>query len=265
MAQDAPAEDAKPTVNFFIGERLWVSTWQESMADAKIVIPNPANPVPVVQSSLATPVSGTTVMPLTVFGLRYGAFTLATTFAPSTGYSSQGLAVGDKIHRKELDVNFAYALSPNFAASLVYKHGTIDQGATAEATALTGLKGSYKLDGLLIGLSASSQLQGPLALYGNLAYGPLRETADLGSSKSKYHGSYRVAELGLAYKLDGEQKMLGLSGLSMQFGYRIQVVDINSIELQTLSTTTPPTLISSQSVRAQSTTQGPVVGLIASF
>lgn len=258
-------EGATEPVTFFAGERLWAATWQQLLFDAKIQVQNPANPVPVVQSGLATPVSNVAVMPLTVLGLRYRDFTASASIGARTGFSSEGLVTGDTVHRSEWDLNLSYSILPNVAASLVYKSGKIDQGATTQGASLTGVSGGYKLDGLLVGLSVSAPLTGAMAVYGNVAVGPLRDKVELPILKQTYHGTYRVGEFGLGYRVSEGTHLMAVKSLSLTAGYRIQVVDINSIGTQTYSTTTPPAVLASQSMRAQSTTQGLVLGVMASF
>lgn len=259
---DAGAKD----IQFFVGQRVWLATWDQPYVDALVVIPNPLNPVPIIQQTNSRTVSDTTVLPQTSFGVRFKNWTLAATAMPGTNFTSGGLAINDTIRRNEVDLSVGYAFSPYIVGSVVYKTGRIDQIATANATRLTGLGGSYKIDGLIIGISATAPLQGPLALYGNFGYGPARQTIFVtGSSDLRFKGGYQISEVGFAYRLTDDRAFLGFTSLSMQLGYRSQTVTLNDLPFGTFSTGPVPTLISTQYKNAGSTTQGIVFGIVAAF
>lgn len=253
-------------VHFFIGQRVWLATWDQAYFDAQLVVPNPLNPVPVLREFNQHALSDTTVLPLTALGLRYKDLTVSATFLPQTKFSSGGLAVGDTVRRDEADLSVSYAFAPSLSASVIYKTGAIDQGATANSTNLTGVSGSYKIDGLLIGFSANASIKGPLALYGNFAFGPAKETVSFsGGDTQIYHGTYQISEIGLAYRLTDERAFLGFKNLSVQLGYRSQSVVINDLPFNTWSVGGVPAKISSESISVQSSTQGLVFGVTAAF
>ena len=259
---DAGAKD----IQFFVGQRVWLASWDQSYLDALVVIPNPLNPVPIIQQTNSRAASNTTVLPQTSFGVRFQNWTLSTTVMPNTNFTSGGLAVNDTIRRNELDLSVGYAFSPYIVGSVVYKTGRIDQVATANATRLTGLGGNYKVEGLLLGISATAPLQGPLALYGNFGYGPARQTIFAsGSSDLRFKGGYQISEVGLAYRLTDDRAFLGFASLSMQLGYRSQTVTLNDLNFGTFSTGPVPTLIGTQYKDVRSTTQGMVFGIVAAF
>ena len=253
-------------IQFFVGQRVWLATWDQSYLDALVVIPNPLNPVPIIQQTNSRAVSKTTVLPQTSFGVRFQNWTLSTTVMPEANFTSGGLAINDTIRRNELDLSVGYAFSPYIVGSVVYKTGRIDQVATANATRLTGLGGSYKVEGLLLGISATAPLQGPLALYGNFGYGPARQTIFVsGSSDVRFKGGYQISEVGLAYRLTDDRAFLGFTSLSVQLGYRSQTITLNDLNFDTFSTGPVPTLISTQYKNVRSTTQGIVFGIVAAF
>lgn len=255
-------------VQFFAGEKLWIANWQAPIFDARIVVPSASNPTPVLQTSMANAVSSTSVIPMTSFGLRYGAFTLSATLMSSTGFSSDGVTANNQMSRKESDVNISYALLPNLQASLIYKSGTISGLGTAQAVTLTGKSGDADLTGVILGLSGSAPLAGAASLYGSLAYGTASEnipSSGLSLGSNKFTGTYHVAEFGVAYRLADESMMSGLKNLSLQVGYRVQVVTLNNIPQNTYSTGAVPSLISTSNLDSQSTTQGFVVGVAAAF
>ena len=259
---DAGATD----IQFFVGQRVWLATWDQAYLDALVVIPNPLNPVPIIQQTNSRAVSDTAVLPQTSFGVRFKNWTFATTVMPGTNFTSGGLAINDTIRRNEVDLSVGYAFSPYIVGSVVYKTGRIDQVATANATRLTGVGGSYKVEGLLLGISATVPLQGPVALYGNFGYGPARQTISVsGSSDLGFKGGYQISEVGFAYRLTDDRAFLGFTSLSMQLGYRSQTVTINDLNFDTFSTGRVPTVISTQYKNVRSTTQGIVFGIVAAF
>ena len=169
--------------------------------------------------------------------------------------------------RREADFSVGYSILPNLLGSLVYKTGKVDKLTTASTTALTGETASSKIDGLLLGFSGSAQLQGPFALYGNLAIGPARATTSSSlHGDMKYKGSYRIGEVGLAYRLTDERAIFGIKNLSVQLGYRVQVLTFRNAALNTYALGGPvPTVLSTEHRKLQNTTQGFILGIVAVF
>jgi hypothetical protein len=162
----------------FVGQRFWVANWAQALLDTQIVIPDPASPVPVVKRSLSSSVSGTSTIPVTSAGVRFKGFSIAGTYFAPTRFSTEGLAQGDSIRRREADLGVGYSFTPNISGSIVYKAFKADRATTASTAALSGVNDSgYKIDGLLLGISASAPLQGRLSLYGNAALGLGRQKA----------------------------------------------------------------------------------------
>lgn len=262
----SPADAGAKDIQFFVGQRVWLATWDQAFADAQVVIPNPVNPVPIIQQTSVRAISDTAALPQTSLGVRFKNWTLSATVMPETNFTSGGLAINNTIRRNEVDLSVGYAFSPYIVGSVVYKTGTIDQFATANATRLTGIGGSYKVEGLLLGISATAPLQGPLALYGNFGYGPARQTISVsGSSNLEFKGDYQISEVGFAYLLTNDRSILGFTNVSMQLGYRAQAVSLNDLPYDTFSTGPVPTLISTQYKNVRSTTQGLVFGIVAAF
>lgn len=262
----SPADAGAKEIQFFVAQRVWFATWDQAYLDALVVIPNPLNPVPIIQQTVSRAISDTAALPQTSFGVRFKNWTLSATVMPTTNFTSGGLATNDTVRRNEVDLSVGYAFSPYIVGSVVYKAGKIDQVATANATRLTGIGGSYKVEGLLLGISATAPLQGPLAIYGNFGYGPARETISVsGSTDVGFKGHYQISEVGLAYLLSNDRSILGFTSVSMQLGYRAQAVTLNDTTLDTFSTGRVPTLISTQYKSVRSTTQGMVFGIVAAF
>ncbi len=77
-------------IQFFVGQRFWVATWDQAYLDAEIVVPNPQSPQPVVQQSSKRALSGLTVAPMTAFGMRYNDWTVSATLMPVTKFTTDG-------------------------------------------------------------------------------------------------------------------------------------------------------------------------------
>jgi hypothetical protein len=118
-------------------------------------------------------------------------------------------------------------------------------------------QGESKLAGWLVGLSGVSPLGGTdLLLYGNAAFGIGRAkySSPQLPSNDVY---YQIAEVGVSYPLGG--------GFSIQLGYRVQNFTFRRVALQTLTASNPPVLLAESHRNIQSTTQGVIMGISASF
>lgn len=252
---------------FFVGQRLWLASWEQHLLDTQIGVASPTNPTLVAREEIVSVVSNSKIAPLTALGVRYRDFNVTATVLPRTSFSSEGKASGDSVGRREADFSIGYSILPNLIGSLVYKTGKVDKLTTANTTALTGETASAKLDGLLFGLSGSAPLQGPFALYGNFAIGPARSTTSSSTQGDiKLNGSYRIGEVGLLYRLTDERAIFGIKNLSVQLGYRVQVLTFRDATLNTYALGSPvPTVLATEHRRLQNTTQGFVLGIVAVF
>jgi hypothetical protein len=52
-ASNSPAPTEASNVQFFIGQRVWLATWDQPFLDVQIVLPNPASPAVVVKVVVA--------------------------------------------------------------------------------------------------------------------------------------------------------------------------------------------------------------------
>ena len=100
--------------------------------------------------------------------------------------------------------------------------------------------------------------------HGNLGYGPLRsKSTEVLGPLTRNKGSYTLGEFGLAYRLLEPSEARWLSSVSLQLGYRIQIVAYDDIELPTLRLDGTP--LSVERTNARPLTQGMALGLSASF
>lgn len=263
------AEEAKQQISqadtsgpiFFVGQKFWGATWDVPMIDAQVVLPGPS-----LKTSHQSSMSGTEFIPVTTVGMQYKGVSLVanyfanTTFTPSADTST-------KASRTEWDVALGYAILPNLTASVAYKSGKVDEVVTSNARAITGASTGYKVEGWLIGLSGSAPLQGPLSLYGNMAYGLAKETVDGGTflGSPSFDGNYKIGEIGLSYRLLGAENSSFFKSLVAQLGYRAQVITLKGINFPTYSLPPGAAPISSQKYDIKSTTDGLVIGLVAAF
>lgn len=262
--ENGAADESGQGPRFFFGIRPWVATLNASSVDTQVVVP-PVGP-PVAKQHLVHVDSGFTVTPMTSFGVQYRNWVVSSTVFPSTAYDTDG-RTDNKFKRREYDVSVGYAIAPNILASVVYKHGEIQNLFTSATSALTGKSGKAKIDGIILGLSANAPLQGKLSLYGNLAYGLAREKTDFQDAvgKSKYDATYWIGEVGFAYQLYQSPDQTGIKNLSLQLGYRSQTLLLKGVSLATAAIVPPFPVVGAEKQDISSTTHGPVLGLVGAF
>ncbi len=102
--------------------------------------------------------------------------------------------------RKEYDINIGYYILPTLVISLGYKRADIDRASDLIAS-------SYKLKGLLAGVSGSAPIADRLSLYGSFAYGLARETTEsaLPNEKTNLTPITKLVKLDLVINLFGPQ------------------------------------------------------------
>ncbi|HKU13576.1 MAG TPA: hypothetical protein VJQ52_04220 [Steroidobacteraceae bacterium] len=167
------------------------------------------------------------VMPLV--SVRYDKWLASASALPSTDFTFPN----GKGTREELDVNVGYFVVPSLAVTLGYKHVSQSDGPNR-----------YRPAGPVLGLSANAPLAGLWSMYGSLGAGWLKTP---GGDAIDFEADYRLAELGLAYALDGNSmpRRWTFTG-----GYRIQVVSSHD---------------AFDSQDGRDTTQGFTLGVMASF
>jgi hypothetical protein len=263
----AQADADSRATRVFVAQRLWAANWDTPLLDARIVVPDPANPAPVIQmASIQTPAE-MKVLPITVLGASRGNFTASASVSPSTSFGLED-AAGGSVSRQEYDLSIGYRIAPGLLASLIYKGGKTSEVTTQAASTLVGARGDQKLRGVLVGFTASAPLAERLSLYGNAAYGRGRSTITFNSPTvpdSKNDLDYTIAEVGLAYSLGAPSAVPAVNSISLQVGYRSQIVAVRGVELATYSATPTPQQLAVNKRKIQSNTHGLVIGLIVLF
>ncbi len=215
-----------PGLSVSVGVRAWYTEW----TTFSYYTGNTQPP----QNLALTQVSADdklTFMPM--ISVRYGKWLGSLSGLPSTDFRfpySQGT-------REEFDANIGYYVIPSVALTLGYKRVVQSDGPD-----------HYRPAGPVVGISANAPLGGAWSMYGSLGVGWL-ETP--GGDDIDFEADYRLAELGLAYTLNGNRmpRRWTFTG-----GYRIQVMT---------SKDAFPDDASSQDGR--DTTQGFTLGVMATF
>jgi hypothetical protein len=115
--------------------------------------------------------------------------------------------------------DIGWFVHPQVALTLGYKR--VDQTYTTTVSS-PGLvypdptPGTTKNTGYTVGILGSAPIAGGFALYGNMAYGPMKSKFEGGDTEHK--GSYQSSEFGFAY---------GFGGAALTFGYKVQVLDFD--------------------------------------
>lgn len=209
-------------VTVLAGVRTWASRWDVP------VLTRTLDPISMKLSDhYQTVLSETKFVPMPIVGLRYGNWLGTLVYFPETSYSTSGALAAD-VKRKEYDINIGYYILPTLVISLGYKRADIDRASDLIAS-------SYKLKGLLAGVSGSAPIADRLSLYGSFAYGLARETTEsaLPNGKDKFDADYKIGEIGLSYQLVRASGSEFLKGVVLSAGYRAQSVTVNSIPLGT--------------------------------
>jgi hypothetical protein len=192
-ASTALAEDADLSVS--VGARAWYTEWTTF---SYFTDDSGQNNLALTQVSADDELA---VMPM--ISVRYGNWLgsvsglLSTDFTFPTGNGT----------REEFDANIGYFVMPSLAFTLGYKRVTQSDGPN-----------HYRPAGPVVGISANAPLGGVWSMYGSLGVGWL-ETP--GGDAIDFKADYRLAELGLAYTIDGNRmpRRWTFTG-----GYRVQVM-----------------------------------------
>lgn len=250
-------------VQFQIGQKLWYASFESNSLVARLVVP-PGSSTPVAQASLNSSTSSK-LMPITAVSASWRHWTVSASASPRTSFSNPDAPNGS-VSRNEYDFGLNYAVlhpkETGSSLSLVadYKIGVEKPITGTSATELLGVQSNVRVSAILLGLSGAApvgMVTGKnLYLYGNAA---------LGFGHSRFSTSliptintrYSIAEVGLSCPLS--------EVFSIQLGYRTQDFTLRRVPLVTVSTSTPGEVLSTEHRNVQSSTQGPIVGITASF
>jgi len=240
------------------GVRVWGNDWDIPVFQIVPIVLN--NGQGAAQLQVTNRRSDFKFAPIPVAGVRYGRVAANLTYMAPTHYDA-GVEGLSSVRREEFDASLGYSILPPadsvLLATVSYKYAKI--GPTSP-----NFDNTATVNAVLFGLSGSAPLTGNLRLIGSFAIGPGRQRTTTPAGEAKNNSVYQVVEVGIAYPL-----ISGSSGplrsLSLTLTYRAQIYRIKGIDFPT--TTLPPQnqLISTESRDVTSTTQGPVLGLIASF
>ncbi|MGA0609246.1 hypothetical protein [Caldimonas sp. KR1-144] len=215
----ARAQEAGLSIS--VGVRAWYTDWSTFSYFA----PDGVNNLALTQVSANEKFAW-----LPLISVRYGDFFASFSGMPSTDFH---FVEGGTGTRKEYDLNIGYAVLPGLALTLGYKKVSQGDGDAV-----------YRPAGPVIGVNLNAPMSGPWSLYGAVGLGWLKTP---GGDDIQFDADYRLAELGLAYTIDGGA---WIKSWTFTGGYRIQV------------------LTSKDAFNAQDgrdTTQGFTLGAIASF
>lgn len=243
------------------GQSIWFVSWDARLFDARLVIPNPANPQPVIETSSPSAVVSKAV-PITTLGIATGPWVLSTSIIPRSNFSTDDASTGS-VSRSEYDINFGYGFGNGLSAALIYKYGKILNLNTVSAVSLLGGGiENQELKALLLGLSANAELVSNLRVYGNAAFGPGKvKSASLLLGDGDNDFNYSIGEVGLIYRFP----TTSFGSVSLRAGYRVQVVEIKDVA-EARFTTGPSVNVSSIGAnKLQSTSQGVLLGLSVDF
>lgn len=259
----AHASEAEPSsVSFFAGQKFWFANFEANAIDVQTVIP-PGSATPVLRTSLARYHTSDTHS-ITTLGARMGAFSVFGSVMPTVKSVAGSGLVGGTLSRAERDLGVSYAIGSGLSVSFIWRTGKVSPLVTPATGAALNIRGEQTVTGYLLGVSGSAPLDDRLALYGNLGYGPLRsKSTEVLGPLTRNKGSYTLGEFGLAYRLLEPSEARWLSSVSLQLGYRIQIVAYDDIELPTLRLDGTP--LSVERTNARPLTQGMALGLSASF
>ncbi|MBL8323550.1 MAG: hypothetical protein JNJ89_01190 [Rubrivivax sp.] len=177
---------------------------------------------------------------LPTVSLRYGSFFGSLSAFPSTPFEFTDGSAGK---RSESDLNIGYSVLPGLGVTLGYKR-----------IAQRGEVFRYEPKGLVLGVSGTAALSGPLSLYGALGVGRLKTPSDPRPEVVKFDATYRLTEVGVAYALPSADGML-VKRWTFTAGHRIQV-------MRSKDAFTTAAGLSQDGI---DTTQGFTLGVLATF
>jgi hypothetical protein len=197
-APPALAQDGGITAS--AGLRAWYTSWTTF---TYILNPNDADEALGLGQKTADP--RLVVMPS--LGLRWRDWSATVSALPSTTYDLPG-GTGS---RQEYDITFGWSLMPGLIVNAGYKRVLQREGAVR-----------YEPKGLVLGLSGTAGIEGPWALYGNVAVGRLRTSGPATKTNVSFETDYRAAEVGIGYTV--VSGAWGVKRWTVTGGYRLQVL-----------------------------------------
>lgn len=238
------AEDLQLTA----GLKMWATSWttwglaetQYNGADFQTVSPLNSDTAPSFIPQLSA---------------RYGPWLVSTSYMTSTHFNLTSAQPAGPLRslgesRREVDANVGYYFVPGLAVTLGYKQ--LDQS----------VGGTLNWSGPVVGLTGTLPVGSyGLAAYGTFGYGVLRLTTPQSLADAFGHtgfnANYMLAELGLAYSFYGHY--------TVTVGYRSQTVRTTGYSLATVSLINGTAAQPYASTELKDITQGPAVGIFASF
>lgn len=253
-----------------VGVRLWGNQWDIPGFD---VVPQANSQAPggfVLQDTSTNYLSSFKIVAIPFIGVRIGNVIASASYFFKTHYDAQTPRVSN-MSRDELDLTLGYSLLPVESASALvisvgYKRANIEQ--TLHTSVGVTLDNPTRINAGLIGFSGNAPLTDNLRLYGNAAYGLARQKINSllpgDESNSNLDGAYRVGEVGLSYSFFRGSEGQAVRSANVALGYRAQIYTIKSASFNTRDSS-GTTVIATEKRDVNSTTQGPILTLSASF
>ena len=253
QTQDQPFKFGDLTVQ--AGVRVWGNEWDVPVFQ---ITPTLSNDITIQETTRR---SNFKFAAIPVLGVSYGRFVSNLTYMAPTYYDA-GVEGLSSIRREEFDANFGYSILPPAESVLVgtisYKYAKIDS-----TTAIIGFHGQpTTINGVLFGLTGSVPIYEKLRLVGSFAIGPAKQRTSTPQGEDRNDGLYRVLELGFSYPLISDPTGY-LHSLSLTVTYRAQLYTAKGVQFPTININNQ--IIGTENRDVNTTTQGPVIGLIGSF
>ena len=258
---EAVAAEADSEFNLVLTQRAWRATWDQALNDLQVTGFDPATGRPSVSAAYRKNVSTRTI-PITALGARYGRWTASVARFARQQFDGNESYIEPTVSRDETDLSVGYQVLPGLSLAVIRKSGSTSLTQTRATSELTGGDGPVKLRAHLVGLSVSAPLSDALLVYGNLAYGTGKVIDPAGQFET-LKARYTLSELGLAYRHGLPRAVAGIQAVTVQAGYRTQVLsypglvpsDFAGLDLQ--YSITPS--------KARSVTDGFVIGISLIF
>jgi len=257
-----PAAAEGSDMQVFVTERLWNARWDLKLIDATVTAaPTATSPAEVMITLRQR--SSVKLVPIHSVGLRYKDL-LVSASGWSASFDMGELTTTGRSKRRELDLTLGYTVYPGVTAALTYKQGKVDPAVSARATALLGLTGRQKGEGVLLGISAVAPLAPRLSLYGTLAYGLGRYQVETTLEGSRTDARYTLGDFGAGYRFDPPDRLRAIESITVQLGYRFQVVMLRGANLK-LPASAAARITNMNDGTLQTTTQGMVLSAGLAF
>lgn len=258
VAPVAAADSQTPSeFNVVVSQRLWNASWDQSVLDLVVAAPPTETSSAQLRAGFQKNVSSRNV-PISAVALRYGRFTATLSGFATQRFAGNGIYAEPTIRRNETDLSIGYQLVPGVSVALIRKVGRTSANQTASATELFGVDPPADGRAWLLGLSGSAPINGHLAFYGNVAYGPGKFT-DPSGFFVPFSSRYAVSEFGLAYQHVLSNVVLGLQSVTLQAGYRVQSISYHGYAPEDFKDVPAQVILANP--RTRSVTDGFIVGV----